>query len=83
MACSTLARGAVMQLGGVIVAQVANPIQVQKYLKGVDYPCSKRDLVEKARSEGADQTVLSTLEQIADRTYNGPSAVAEEIGKLK
>ena len=64
------------------MANVANPIQVQKYLKGVDYPCSKRDLVEKARQEGADQNVLGTLERIPERTYHGPNAVAEEIGKL-
>lgn len=61
---------------------IANPIQVQKYLAGVDYPVSKRDLIEIARRQGADENVLYTLERIPDRTYEGPSGVAKEIGKL-
>lgn len=55
----------------------ANPIQMQKYLSGVDYPCDKDQLVEHARSQGADDAVLSGLEQIPDRTYDGPNAVSE------
>ena len=62
--------------------KIANPIQVQKYLKGVNYPASKRDLVERARRQGADENVIYTLESIPDRTYEGPSGVAKEIGKL-
>jgi uncharacterized protein with GYD domain len=63
-------------------AALANPIQVQTHLKGVDYPAGKRDLVEAARREGASQTVLRTLERLPDRTYDGPTGVAEEIGRL-
>ncbi|GAA4295936.1 DUF2795 domain-containing protein [Actinokineospora soli] len=54
----------------------ANPIEMQKYLSGVDYPCSKSDLVEHARANGADDEVLSGLEAIPDRDYNGPNAVS-------
>ncbi len=61
---------------------IVNPIQVQKFLKGVDYPASKRELVEIARRQGADENVLYTLERLPDRTYEGPSGVAKEIGKL-
>ncbi len=64
------------------MASVVNPIQVQKYLKGVNYPASRRDLIETARREGADQNVIATLERIPDRTYDGPTGVAREIGKL-
>jgi len=64
------------------VPTIVNPIQVQKFLKGVDYPASKRELVEIARRQGADENVLYTLERLPDRTYEGPSGVAKEIGKL-
>ena len=67
---------------GVAVARIANPIQVQRFLKGVHYPVSKRDLVETARREGADRNVIETLERIPDRVYEGPTGVAEEIGRL-
>jgi len=29
----------------------ANPIQIQKFLKGVDDPASKQDLIKNARKE--------------------------------
>ncbi|MEN3297578.1 MAG: hypothetical protein V7642_6831 [Burkholderiales bacterium] len=59
-----------------------NPIQVQKYLKGVDYPVDKRKLLETARKEGADENILKTLEQLPEKKYDAPVDVSQEIGKL-
>ncbi len=64
------------------MANPVNPIQVQKFLKGIDYPASKKDLIETARRAKADDNVLQTLDRLPERTYQGPSCVAEEIGKL-
>lgn len=61
--------------------QNVNPIQIQKFLK-LDYPADKQTLIDTARSAGADENVISMLEKIPDRVYNGPNAVSEEIGKL-
>ncbi|PXY23521.1 DUF2795 domain-containing protein [Prauserella sp. PE36] len=58
-----------------------NPIQMQKYLAGVDYPCSRDDLVEHARSKGADDDVLEHLRSLPERTYDGPNAVSAEYSK--
>ncbi len=60
-----------------------NPVQVQKFLGGMDYPANKQDIVKKAEQEGADEHVRSTLEQIPDRQYDGPNAVSHEIGKVQ
>lgn len=57
-----------------------NPIQVQKFLKGLDYPADKKAVLDKARSEGADDNVLDTLGRIPDRRYDGPNAISKEIG---
>lgn len=46
-----------------------NPIQLQKHLKGVDYPASKEDLVKHAQQQGADEDALSALEQLPDEQY--------------
>ncbi|EHR51430.1 Protein of unknown function (DUF2795) [Saccharomonospora marina XMU15] len=58
-----------------------NPIQMQKYLSGVDYPCTREQLVEHARSKGADEEVLEHLRALPDRTYNGPNAVSQEYAR--
>lgn len=59
----------------------ANPIQMQKFLSGVDYPASREDLVEHARKKGADEEVLRKLEAMPDRTFDGPNAVSSEYTK--
>lgn len=62
---------------------VPNPVQVQKFLGGLDYPVGKKDIVERARSEGADENVMNALERIPDREYDSPTAVSREVGKLE
>jgi hypothetical protein len=59
-----------------------NPIQLEKYLKGVDYPANKNDLIKHAQQNGADQQVLDTLKQLPDRTFEGPSGVSKAIGAM-
>lgn len=61
---------------------VPNPVQVQKFLGGLDYPVGKQELVEQARKKGADANVMDALERIPDRQYESPVAVSAEIGKL-
>ncbi len=63
--------------------QIVNPIQVQKFLGGIDYPASKQDLLDTAKSQGADQNVMSTLKKLPDRKYDAPTDVTKEIGKLE
>ncbi len=60
---------------------MANPdfIEVQNFLSGVDYPASKQELVEHARSQGAGDEILQALEGISDREYDGPNAVSQEV----
>lgn len=60
-----------------------NPIQVQKFLSGVNYPASKDELVKKAQQEGASQDVVSTLERMPGDRFNSPNDVSEAIGKIE
>jgi hypothetical protein len=54
-----------------------NPIQMQKFLGGVDYPATRDELVEHARSSGADDAVLDQLKALPDRAFDGPNAVSQ------
>ena len=60
-----------------------NPIQVQKYLGGIDYPASKDEVVKKAKSEGADTTVIETLQRMPGDHFNSPNDVSQAIGKVE
>ena len=54
-----------------------NPIQMQKFLGGIEYPASRDQLVRHAEAKGADDAVLEGLKGIPDREYNGPNAVSQ------
>jgi predicted outer membrane protein len=55
----------------------ANPIQIQKYLRGIDYPASKAALIENAKSLGADETICASLEQLPDEDFQTPAEVSQ------
>ncbi|GAB3459065.1 hypothetical protein GCM10027321_15930 [Massilia terrae] len=59
-----------------------NPIQIQKYLKGVDYPASKEALLAKAKSMGADENVCQSIEQLPDEDFQTPADVSQAFGRL-
>jgi predicted outer membrane protein len=59
-----------------------NPIQLQKFLKGVDYPAKKSALIENAKSMGADENVCASLEQLPDEDFQTPADVSQAMGQL-
>ncbi|WP_246792324.1 DUF2795 domain-containing protein [Burkholderia perseverans] len=60
----------------------ASPIDIQKALKGVDYPAVKADLVKHARAGSADDAVVDLLLKIPDGEYDTPAAVSKAVGRL-
>ena len=56
-----------------------NPIDVQKALSGVNYPAGKNDLVEHAKSNGADNVIVENLQKLPDKEYSGPDQVQKEV----
>ncbi|GAB3890730.1 DUF2795 domain-containing protein [Microbispora bryophytorum] len=65
------------------MADAPNPIQMQKHLKGVDYPAGKSDLIRTARDQGADDDVIDALDRIPDRQYDGPNAVSKAVAETR
>jgi hypothetical protein len=57
-----------------------NPIQLQKYLGGIDYPARKQDLIQRAEEQGADDNVLQTLKSLNRDEFNSPNDVSEALG---
>ena len=58
-----------------------NPIQLQKYLGGIDYPVDKQTLIQRAKDNGADANVVHTLEDLPMDRFNSPNDVSEAFGK--
>ncbi len=60
----------------------ASFVVIQKYLKHVDYPASKNELVHEAVEEGADKTVIHTLEDLPEEKFSSPTSVSRAVGSL-
>lgn len=60
-----------------------NPIRpqldVQKHLKGMNYPASRDELLEHARDHGANDDVLDLLEGMPDKEYKSPVDVTKAV----
>ena len=56
---------------------------LQVYLKGMDYPAGKQDIVAQARKNNAPQDVITTIEGFSDRTYRSAADVSSEFGKFR
>ncbi len=69
--------------GGESDEEMVNPVQVEKFLKGMDYPVSKQDIIQKAEEEGADENVMETLNKLPERQYNSPVSISKELGKME
>lgn len=59
-----------------------SPAQIQQYLGGVDYPCSKEDLIDHAREEGAEDDVIDMIEGLPMDRFNSPNDVSEAISGM-
>lgn len=61
----------------------ANPIQMQKYLKGMKYPADKQALVDHAKEQGADENVLNVLQQLKEDRFETPADVSKAAGEAE
>jgi hypothetical protein len=53
--------------------------EVQKALKGVDYPASRDQLADQAERNGADRELVDTLRNMGKDSFDGPNAVMKEL----
>ncbi len=56
---------------------------VEKYLKGVDFPARKQDLVEQAKKNGAPQEVQQEIQRLPNQEFQGPQEVVKAYGNLR
>jgi len=56
-----------------------NPIDVQKALSGAHYPCSKQDLIQQAKNNGADDELVNSLNKLPDGDISGPDQVQKAV----
>jgi hypothetical protein len=56
-----------------------NPIELQKYLKGADYPADKDELAQLADSNGAPREIVDAIRSASQESFDGPSGVQKSL----
>ncbi|MBT2411381.1 DUF2795 domain-containing protein [Streptomyces sp. ISL-12] len=56
-----------------------SPIDLQKALRGADYPADKKSLVDCARKNKADDKVVSRLDGLKKDSFDGPNEVQKAV----
>ncbi|MGP4043675.1 DUF2795 domain-containing protein [Streptomyces sp. 2A115] len=56
-----------------------SPIDLQKALKGAEYPTGRKDLVQLAQDHGADTALVERIESLPDKEFDGPDAVSRAV----
>lgn len=57
----------------------SNPIEIQRYLRGVEYPATKDDLISRADENEAPDDVIEQLQATAEEQFDGPDEVMEAL----
>jgi len=65
-----------------IIMPHANPVEVEKSLKGMNYPAKKNDLIKHAQQQGATQDILETLKDLREENFNSPVEVSKAVGEV-
>jgi hypothetical protein len=58
-----------------------SPANVQKFLKGQDYPARKQDLLKTAHNNHAPHEVIQTIQDLPADEFTGPQDVMKGYGE--
>ena len=58
-----------------------SPSNLALHLKGLEFPCKRKDLADHVRKNNPDEKVVSALEELPDRLYKTMAEVMEAFGE--
>lgn len=58
-----------------------NPVIVQKFLKGVDYPATFQDIIDKATENGAPEDIMNALRKMGGGEFKSPAEVTKKMSE--
>lgn len=56
------------------------PNELGKYLKGIDFPADKQEVVQQAESNQAEGSILDALKQLPPGVYDSIGDIAKQVG---
>ncbi|GGC46198.1 hypothetical protein GCM10011504_25770 [Siccirubricoccus deserti] len=60
-----------------------SPANVTHHLKGIHFPAKKKDLVQQAKRNGAEQDVMEVINAIPDQEFASIADVMKAVGGVE
>ena len=60
-----------------------SPANVTTFLKGIDYPARKEQLVKHAQQNGAESSVIDVLQNMPDQEYDNMADIMKGYGETR
>ena len=60
-----------------------SPANVTTFLKGIDYPARKEQLVKHAQQNGAESSAIDVLQNMPDQEYDNMADVMKGYGETR
>lgn len=57
-----------------------NPAKIEESIRGIDFPASKEDLLNRARENNADQEELDALKGLPEQEFNTSADITQALG---
>ncbi len=59
------------------------PANITQYLRGIDFPCNRNDLIKNAKQNGAGQPVIRLLQNMPERQYGSMADVTTSYNQAR
>lgn len=69
--------------GGKAASSSASAAGITKALKGVDFPCTKSDLIKQAKTNDAAEEIIEVLNEFPSRQYKTMADVQKAVGEVR
>ena len=57
-----------------------NPVEIEKSLRGINFPATKEEITKKAKENGAGREILDALNKLSEKEYQKPMDITKEVG---
>jgi len=61
----------------------ASTAEVEAFMKGINLPAKKQDLINHAKRSNAPDNVIAVLSRMPDRDYTTAADVAQGVGQIE
>jgi hypothetical protein len=59
-----------------------SPANIARFMKNIDFPADKQEIVEHAEDNNADQEVIDVLNQIPEREYHNMADLEQAVADI-